>query len=67
MEKRAERGGTRTRQDTTLMRGAGLVVLTPEGVRQRSDLSGPLFELRSGVRPRLSAGKPLHPAEEPET
>lgn len=57
----------RERQNTTLMRGAGPVVLTPEGVRQRSDLSGPVFELRSGVRPCLSAGKPPHPAEEPET
>lgn len=40
----------------TLMRGAGLVVLTPEGVRQRSDTSRPVFELRSVARPCLSPG-----------
>lgn len=48
----------------TLMRGAGLVVLTPEGVRQRSDTSCPVFELRSAVRPCLSSGKLFHPVEE---
>lgn len=48
----------------TLMRGAGLVVLTPEGVRQRSDTSCPVFELRSVVRPCLSSGKLFHPVEE---
>lgn len=49
------------------MRGAGLVVLTPEGVRQRSDTSRPLFELRSVVRPCLSSGMLFHPVEEPKT
>lgn len=39
----------------TLMRGAGLVVLTPEGVRQRSDISRTAFELRSPARPCLSS------------
>lgn len=39
----------------TLMRGVGLVVLTPEGVRQRSDISHTVFELRSLVRPCLSS------------
>lgn len=41
----------------TLMRGVGLVVLTPEGVRQRSDISHTAFELRSLMRPCLSSGK----------
>lgn len=39
----------------TLMRGVGLVVLTPEGVRQRSDISRTAFELRSLTRPCLSS------------
>lgn len=39
----------------TLMRGVGLVVLTPEGVRQRSDISHTAFELRSLARPCLSS------------
>lgn len=39
----------------TLMRGAALVVLTPEEVRQRSDTSRAAFELRSLARPRLSS------------
>ncbi len=41
----------------TLMRGVGLVVLTPEGVRQRSDISPTVFELRSLMRPCLSSEK----------
>lgn len=41
----------------TLMRGVGLVVLTPEGVRQRSDISCTAFELRSLMRPCLSSEK----------
>lgn len=39
----------------TLMRGAALVVLTPEEVRQRSDTSHAAFELRSQTRPCLSS------------
>lgn len=39
----------------TLMRGAALVVLTPEEVRQRSDTSRAAFELRSRARPHLSS------------
>lgn len=41
----------------TLMRGVGLVILTPEGVRQRSDISHTAFELRSLMRPCLSSEK----------
>lgn len=51
----------------TLMRGAGLVVLTPEGVRQRSATSRPVFELRSVAGPCLSSGMLLHPVDEPKT
>ena len=41
----------------TLMRGVGLVVLTAEGVRQRSDISHTAFEMRSLPRPCLSSEK----------
>lgn len=41
----------------TLMRGGGLVFLTPEGVRQRSDISHTAFELRSLSRPCPSSEK----------
>lgn len=41
----------------TLTRGVGLVVLTPEGVRQRSDISHTAFELRSLPGPCLSSEK----------
>lgn len=49
------KGGDSERGNMTLMRGAGLVVLTPEGVRQRSDISRTAFELRSLARPCLSS------------
>lgn len=50
----------------TLMRGVGLVVLTPVGVRQRSDISRTAFELRSLMRPCLSSEKLFpHPVGEP--
>lgn len=45
----------RKRENMTLMRGVGLVVLTPQGVRQRSDISHTAFELRSLMRPCLSS------------
>lgn len=52
-----ERGRERKGENMTLMRGVGLVVLTPEGVRQRSDISHTVFELRSLARPCLSSEK----------
>lgn len=52
-----ERRRERKRENMTLMRGVGLVVLTPEGVRQRSDISHTAFGLRSLMRPRLSCEK----------
>jgi len=39
----------------TLMRGVGLVVLTPQGVRQRSHTSRTALELRSLAGPCLSS------------
>lgn len=40
-----------------MMRGVGLVVLTQEAVRQRSDIFHTVFELRSLLRPCLSFGQ----------
>lgn len=42
-----KREGERERENLTLMTGAGLVVLTSAGVRQRSDFDGAAFRLRS--------------------
>lgn len=55
MERESE--GGRKRENMTLMSGVGLVVLTAEGVRQRSDISHAAFELRSLLRPCLSSEK----------
>lgn len=49
-----EQGKDRKREHMTLMRGVGLVILTPEGLRQRSDISHTAFGLRSLMRPCLS-------------
>lgn len=43
-----------------MMRGVGLVVLTQEAVRQRSDRFHTVFELRSLLRPCLSFGLCCH-------
>lgn len=51
------REGEKERENMTLMRGVGPVILTPEGVRQRSDISHTAFELRSLMRPCLSSEK----------
>lgn len=45
----------RKRENMTLMRGVDLVILTPRGVRQRSDIPHTVFELRSFLRPCLSS------------